>query len=62
MNTKIQQKTINSFEKHFLKLVNNAAFGKAMENVRKHRNINNRNYLVQNEIITLQSFSQKINQ
>ena len=46
MNTKIQQKTINSFEKHFLKLVNNAAFGKAMENVRKHRNINNRNYLV----------------
>ena len=62
MNTKIQQKTTNSFEKDFLKLVNNAAFGKTMENVRKHRNVNNRNYLVQNEITTLQSFSQKINQ
>ena len=39
MNTNLRKKAKNYFEKDFFKLLNNVAFGKSTENVKKHENI-----------------------
>ena len=39
MNTKLRTEAKNDFEKHFLKLMKDSVFGKAIENLRKHRDI-----------------------
>ena len=65
MNTDLRKKAIMILKMIFLKLMNNAIFGKTIENVKKLRDIKQwqekeeRVINYQNQIFILQSFSQK---
>ena len=55
MNTALRTQAKNDFEKDYFQLKNNSAYGKTMENIRKHRDIYLEVYLHLNQIIILPS-------
>ena len=67
INTELRKKAKYDFEKYFSKQMNNAVFGKTMENVGKHRNIKlatteqGRNYLLsESNYYTTKFFSENL--
>ena len=62
MNTELRQKAKNNFQKDFFKLINNAVFGKAMENVdiKLVTTERRRNYLVPEPNYYITTFLEKI--
>ena len=67
MNTELQQKAKNNFQKDFFKLMNNAIFGKTRENVKKIETINlsqkkEEEMIYYQDQIIIQNFPKKIYQ
>ena len=55
-NIQLRTKAKNDFQKDFFKLINNSVFGKMIENIRKHRDIN----LVTNQEVYLKKLKSQI--
>ena len=60
MNTDLRKKTKTDFQKDFLKLMNNVVFGRNIDILNLSQQKEEETIWFQNQIIILQSFSQKI--